>query len=691
MSTVKDLGMVTAYAYAMSEGYTGTEKEFAELMASYATVAEQAEASATAADGSAKDSEAYAVGKRGGTDVGSSDPAYHNNAKYYANQAGGSATTASTKAGEAAQSASDASGYKNTAVDKAAAASADALKAEGYAVGKQGGTDVGSGSPYYHANAAYYSEQASGSATTASTQAGLAAGSATAAETAQGKAEAAQTAAETAQGKAEDAQEAAEEAAASVSSSAAQIATNTEDITQLKSDVTAIDTTVGSTPETTVEDHTWVIGGIKSSGGNDSTTKRLRLTDYTLHLSKDTKISCKDVIEIYVFEYSGAPGSLLAKSSEWGTSYITQNEANVRICVRLASDPDHVMTDNDLATYPNYVYVGESTGLIARVEALESGEIILASYYKAEADTTVQTVKSLLTEPCLVFPLITDIHYDNADAPQIIDKSIKNMQYVLQNIASDFVLNLGDNSDGDHGDGAKTLRRSDYVLKGLMSLDLPVYQAIGNHDTNYESSGTILTLAQCYRAYISAARDVVFNPATNGTDFYKDFDNLGIRLVVVNANYLHQYEYSADTATWLANTALNTDKIVVFATHQSPINTQNYNTQSSTNGDSIISALQAFVTGGGTLIQLAGHAHADYSYSSPWLAITSCCNKCEKADLTKAGYQAITGYDAYGMVAPDRTPDTASMDCWSMVIVRPIARKINLVRFGAGSDREYSF
>ena len=35
----------------------------------------------------AEDSEAYAVGKRGGEDVGSTDPAYHNNSKYYAEQA----------------------------------------------------------------------------------------------------------------------------------------------------------------------------------------------------------------------------------------------------------------------------------------------------------------------------------------------------------------------------------------------------------------------------------------------------------------------------------------------------------------------------------------------------------------------------------------------------------------------------
>lgn len=44
-----DLGLVTAYAYAVSKGYTGTEEEFATLMASYATVAEAAAAAAAQA------------------------------------------------------------------------------------------------------------------------------------------------------------------------------------------------------------------------------------------------------------------------------------------------------------------------------------------------------------------------------------------------------------------------------------------------------------------------------------------------------------------------------------------------------------------------------------------------------------------------------------------------------------------
>lgn len=80
----KDLGGITAYAAAVAAGYTGTKAQFETLMASYATVAQNAAASATAANGSAEDAEAFADGQRDGVDVGSTDPAYHNNAKYYA-------------------------------------------------------------------------------------------------------------------------------------------------------------------------------------------------------------------------------------------------------------------------------------------------------------------------------------------------------------------------------------------------------------------------------------------------------------------------------------------------------------------------------------------------------------------------------------------------------------------------------
>lgn len=101
-------------------------------------------------------SEAWAKGTKDGVEVGSSEPQYHNNSKYYSEQASSSASTASTKASQASTSATNAASSASTASTKA-------LISEGYATGTQNGTAVSSGT-YYHNNARYYSEQADASA-----------------------------------------------------------------------------------------------------------------------------------------------------------------------------------------------------------------------------------------------------------------------------------------------------------------------------------------------------------------------------------------------------------------------------------------------------------------------------------------------------------------------------------------------
>lgn len=50
----KDLGTVSAYKYAKLHGYTGTEDEFGVLMASYASVAQEARQFAQSASQSAE-------------------------------------------------------------------------------------------------------------------------------------------------------------------------------------------------------------------------------------------------------------------------------------------------------------------------------------------------------------------------------------------------------------------------------------------------------------------------------------------------------------------------------------------------------------------------------------------------------------------------------------------------------------
>lgn len=161
--------------------------------------AQEARDDAVSAAGSSEDSadeaEAWATGKIGGTDVPSTADQYHNNAKYYSDQASGSATSASGSASAAATSEDNAEAwaagtkdgtavqptdpqyhnnaayYAGLAHDDATSASGSAttatnqaLKSEGFAVGKQNGTDVASGSDYYHNNAKYFKEQAEAAA-----------------------------------------------------------------------------------------------------------------------------------------------------------------------------------------------------------------------------------------------------------------------------------------------------------------------------------------------------------------------------------------------------------------------------------------------------------------------------------------------------------------------------------------------
>lgn len=110
--------------------------------------ADEAAASASGVEQLKEDSEAYAVGTRDGVPVTSGDATYRNNSKYYANAASGSASTAVASDIAAAQSKED---------------------AEAWAVGERDSTPVTSGDVTYHNSSKYYAGEAANSASNAST------------------------------------------------------------------------------------------------------------------------------------------------------------------------------------------------------------------------------------------------------------------------------------------------------------------------------------------------------------------------------------------------------------------------------------------------------------------------------------------------------------------------------------------
>jgi len=325
------------------------------------------------------------------------------------------------------------------------------------------------------------------------------------------------------------------------------------------------------------------------------------------------------------------------------------------------------------------------------IELVKYGSPEIRPYYTDEMANTISTARDAINEPALVFPLVTDIHYlSSSNYSGLFDVCADNIKYLCDRLPCDFVLNLGDNTDGNLAPD-ETIRRSKHMLEQFAKTQTPYLFVIGNHDTNYYQGGTLLTAKETFASYFSNTKDVVFDPT--GFSYYKDVESLGIRAIVLCVNYLKQYKINADTVAWLSETALNTDKMVLLCEHLSSIPTQNWSGQALTNGTDLQHAIQSFVNGGGTLIQLCGHSHADYYFNDPWPTIFSCCQKFEQVDTTAGGFLDISGNVGgnAGIVAPARALSTATEDLWNVCVLKPLSKEIDFIRFGAGVDRYFHF
>lgn len=100
--------------------------------------------------------ESYAKGTRNGSAVPSTDPAYQNNSKYYAQQAASVVSDASASAVAAAGSATNAANSATAAAGSATAAAGTVSTVHDWAIGPNGTP----GTPSDTNNAKYYSEQA---------------------------------------------------------------------------------------------------------------------------------------------------------------------------------------------------------------------------------------------------------------------------------------------------------------------------------------------------------------------------------------------------------------------------------------------------------------------------------------------------------------------------------------------------
>ena len=310
-------------------------------------------------------------------------------------------------------------------------------------------------------------------------------------------------------------------------------------------------------------------------------------------------------------------------------------------------------------------------------------DVELADYYVEEMEDTISKVKALQTEPNLTFLIITDIHaYYVSGAGELYKTSINNMRYLLRDIPCDGVINLGDAIEGY---ATKTLAQSygAAVTKEFRKISIHYYMAVGDHDDNRYHNNTNddrLTVPERYQLFISPVKSVVSD--TTGLNYYVDYAEFKIRMIVLNAVADYTYSYDAGTRAWFAEITQNipTGYKVLLCTHISPIGTWNYQGRTPYNATDIVTALN----GVDLMAIVCGHNHADAVFDSPFRGITLCCEKFENDSVDPSTRPS-------GSVQPQRTLETASEDCWTVCVIRPNSQKINFVRFGAGSDYEIDY
>ena len=322
------------------------------------------------------------------------------------------------------------------------------------------------------------------------------------------------------------------------------------------------------------------------------------------------------------------------------------------------------------------------------------------AYYLDEITDTAQKVSLLTKEPALVFFLCSDVHYntvkndDRLKLDSVTDMTV-NMAALKKQIKVDGLICLGDVVDAKPPTKTEeTKQQVEYVMKRLQGVGLPLIYCIGNHDDNRYVShkdGSLFTPGQLDSMFMSyTLPNKVRDPAMNGLNYYVDYDRLKIRVLVVDSNYQDpkadyhwSYGFSDSTLTWFKDRLKEIPKewSVLVLTHRRFIQNKNPGMGWIYNQVKMAEAVNAFISGGGNYIATVyGHIHRDLSRSKPFLEFSVGAQKCQNIKVKKG--------DA---VAPERKLNTASEDLWDVLVIRPQSRKINTVRFGAGTDREWSF
>lgn len=353
------------------------------------------------------------------------------------------------------------------------------------------------------------------------------------------------------------------------------------------------------------------------------------------------------------------------------------------------------------------LYKMASSGVSAinnnRIMALENTTDLLPDYLEEEAQDTANKIKNACTEGAFVIGFVTDSHYGNSNSAFTTnwETTARTLKRVNELRSFDMLIHGGDMADGNvaKADTSAILSRFVSDLRGINS---DAMMLSGNHDDNltyYKANGTGFISRAERRAIYANGREG--ERLSNYSAWYKDITWLGLR--VIGLDYLmddstyadHSYwGFTTEQIEWVRDTALNTSNQVMFFSHGPCTTEYGYGRDgvptTVRNGDTLRGVIESFISNDGVVVGFFhGHTHWDfigqYSQTNGFKEVSTGRSVMDTWTIAN-----IT-YHPEGVVFEEKTANTVTQELWDAIVIKPKSRVVNIIRFGAGSDRVFTY
>ncbi|MBR6029228.1 MAG: metallophosphoesterase [Clostridia bacterium] len=463
----------------------------------------------------------------------------------------------------------------------------------------------------------------------------------------------------------------------------------------------------------------WELGGIKTTGADTYVTDRIRTGYYRKEML--ATVTPDEGAKVSLRLYSAEDPSSFVWTSDWYTSAVDIQSKfashTTASYVRLVAcyDPSETVTDvDDLAGMIHNTVLNTAASIRSQADsntraiaALEEGKADapdkgMADYFAGEALTCRDALEAACTEPCYVVGFVTDSHYYGYSGGNNWPRTAQNMAYTASLYPFDCVIHGGDITTGNLAK-ASTVRDTRTVRKSLTDHFSRIAMLTGNHDDNSYKSSFDASADWLDKEAQFALYGRMPSAGARYLDGYNacwwDVEGLGLRIICLDAVIPGKYGnngitgntgcwgYSPDEIAWLTETLATAKslglQVAVFSHMPASGSLMN---GTLTGSADVCAAVNSFVSGGGTFVGwFHGHTHRDKLSVVSGNSFHECATGCSVCNdsVTEATDELGT--------RPAREPETVTEDLWDIVVIKPGSRVVNLVRFGAGSDRTYSY